>query len=195
MRCSSCAPPTTTAGGRASTLTQFQAEAGLTRANEVWGRNGGDIEFTLHPASNFSTLIKDTRLNRDCVLAPGMDATEIAKKTDPDLDGDGEEATDADRDILCNYTTVGIARSAYAAQRADRVIVYSRGGNDSVKWNSSLGHWVLGHPSGGASSAKGLYVRMPKSFSGTTLLAHEFGHYFHAPHTFRGAPTSQRTGC
>lgn len=177
-------------GARPSTLTKTNALAAIDRANEVYRRNGGDVQFALHSASNFDHLIESTALNRDCILAPGQTDATIDANTKADLDGDGKNATDADRDMLCDYTTSTTARTAYAIARADRIIVYSRGGNDGVKWSSTDGHWLAFHPTGGASSANGYYVRMPKSFGGSTLLAHEVGHYLHTAHTFGSAPTS-----
>jgi hypothetical protein len=175
-------------GGRASTLTRAAAEQAIARANAVYRRNGGDVQFELHPASNFDSLIKSTALNRDCILAPGQSEATLADNTDGDVNNDFLVGTDADRDMLCNYTASRNARTAYAVQRADRIIVYSRGGNDSLKWDKKAGRWVFGHPSGGASSANGFYVRMPKSFGDDTLLAHEIGHYMHAAHTFGPNP-------
>lgn len=175
-------------GGRASTLTKAAAEAAIFRANQVYRRNGGDVQFSLHPASNFDALIESTPLNRDCILAPGQTDATINANTDGDLDNDGAIGTDADRDILCDKTTSTNARTAYAIARADRIIVYSRGGNDAVEWDGDAGHWVASHPSGGASSANGFYVRMPKSFGNDTLLAHEIGHYLHTAHTFGPNP-------
>jgi hypothetical protein len=175
-------------GGSASKLTRSDAGAAIARANAVYRRNGGDVQFELHPASNFDTLIKSTPLNRDCVLAPGQSEATIASNTDGDLNNDFLFGTDFDRDLLCNYTTTRSARTAYAVQRADRIIVYSRGGNDSLEWDKQAGRWVFGHPTGGASSGNGFYVRMPASFGDSTLLAHELGHYLHAAHTFGPSP-------
>ena len=175
-------------GGRASTLTKANAQAAIDRANAVYARNGGEVGFAIHPASNFDNLIKSTTLNRDCILPPGQTAETIATHTNPDLDGDGEPKTIADMDMLCDYSSSINARTGYAIARANRIIVWSRGGNDRIKYDSAKGHWVLYHPSGGSSSAKGYYVNMPKSFGGSTLLAHEFGHYLHNAHTFWSAP-------
>ena len=177
-------------GGRASTLTRTRAEAAVERANAVYRRNGGDVQFAVHPASNFDAVIKQTALNRDCILAAGQTDATVNANTTADLDGDGQPATDADRDRLCDSTTVKTARTAYAIARADRIIVYSRGGNDSVKWDADAGHWLMSHPSGGASSANGYYVRMPKNFGDDTLLAHEVGHYLHTAHTFGSSPAT-----
>lgn len=175
-------------GGRASTLTKANAEAAILRANQVYRRNGGDVQFSLHPASNFDELIQSTPLNRDCILAPGQTDATINANTDGDLDNDGKVGSDADLDMLCDKSTSTNARTAYAIARADRIIVYSRGGNDAVEWDGGAGHWVASHPSGGASSANGFYVRMPKSFGNDTLLAHEIGHYLHTAHTFGPNP-------
>lgn len=177
-------------GGRASTLTRERAEQAIARANAVYRRNGGDVQFELHPASNFDALLRSTVLNRDCVLAPGQTEATIEANTDGDVDDDGQVGTDADRDLLCDYTSSKNARTAYAVQRADRIIVYSRGGNDKLSWDAKAGRWVLDHPSGGASAALGYYVRMPKSFGDDTLLAHELGHYLHAAHTFGANPST-----
>jgi hypothetical protein len=177
-------------GGRASTLTEAKAKAAIQRANAVYRRNGGDVQFELHSASNFDELVKSTALNRDCIMASGQTDATINANTDGDLDNDGAVGTSEDRDILCDYTTSITARTAYAVARADRIIVWSRGGNDAVKWDGDAGHWVASHPTGGASSANGYYVRMPKSFGNDTLLAHEIGHYLHTAHTFGSSPKS-----
>jgi hypothetical protein len=177
-------------GGRPSTLTRADAEKAIARANAVYRRNGGDVQFELHPASNFDSLIESTPLNRDCVLASGQSEATLADNTDGDVNNDGLVGTDFDRDLLCNYTITRNARTAYAVPRADRIIVFSRGGNDSLEWDKKAGRWVFGHPTGGASSANGYYVRMPKSFGDSTLLAHEIGHYLHAAHTFGPSPDS-----
>lgn len=175
-------------GGRASTLTQANAEAAIARANAVYARKGGDVAFSLHPASNFDAVIESTKLNRDCILAAGQTDATINANSDGDLDNNGTVGDDADRDKLCDYTTSTNARTAYAVARADRIIVFSRGGNDAVAWDADAGHWAASHPSGGASSADGFYVRMPKSFGNDTLLAHEVGHYLHTAHTFGPNP-------
>jgi hypothetical protein len=175
-------------GGRPSTLTRANAERAIERANAIYRRNGGDVQFALHPASNFDELLQRTALNRDCILAAGQDDASIHANTDGDLDDDGQVGTAADRDLLCDRTTPTLARTEYAIQRADRIVVYSRGGNDSVSWNGNAGHWEASHPSGGASSANGYYVRMPRSFGDDTLLAHEIGHYLHTAHTFGHNP-------
>lgn len=177
-------------GGRASTLTKANAEAAIARANQVYRRKGGDVEFRLHSASNFDELIQSTALNRDCIMAAGQTDATINANTDGDLDNDGTVGSDADRDALCDYTTSINARTAYAIARSDRIIVYSRGGNDAVAWDGTAGHWTASHPSGGASSANGFYVRMPKSFGDDTLLAHEVGHYLHTAHTFGSSPAN-----
>lgn len=175
-------------GGRASTLTKANAQAAIDRMNTIWSRNGGDIKYYLHPGSNFQNVIESSLLNRDCQLKPGQTAESIAALMNPDLNGDGLNAQTSDIDVICDQTSTTIARTAFAIARANRVIVWSRGGNDRVKYNKKAGHWVLDHPLGGSSAAKGYYIIMPKTFSGSTLLAHEMGHYMHAAHTFKNNP-------
>ncbi len=176
-------------GGSASTLTKTKANKAIARMNEIWSRNGGDVRFRLHAASNFDHLIKNTVLNQDCRLKNGHTAKSIAKLTNPDLNGDGKDATIEDIDVFCDMSSTKSARTAYAMQRADRIIVWSRGGDNRVRYQK--GHWVLDHPGGGASSANGSFVIMPKNFGKSlNLLAHEVGHYMHAAHTFGPQPSS-----
>ena len=176
-------------GSSPSVLTRKNAEDAITRMNTVWARNGGDVKFHLHPASNFISrtnvgLVRSTLLNNDCVLQPGMNAATIKAKTKADLDGDGKGGTTKDGDKLCNYTSSKIARTAFSLERGGRIIVFSRGGNNYVKWNKYEGHWELKQSSGGRGLPS--YVRMPYKFGGSTLLAHEIGHYMHLAHPSSG---------
>lgn len=159
-------------GARPSVLTRDGAEAWVAEANRVFRRNGGDVEFVIHSASNFDDLVRSTALNRDCILAPGQTASTIAANTDPDID----------RDTLCDSTTPGNARTAYGLERGDRIVVFSRGGNEALDWVN--GHWILDTVGGGQSWGTQSYVRMPGQYGSSTLLAHELGHYLHNPHTF-----------
>jgi hypothetical protein len=177
--------------GRPSTLTHSQAMDALAATNEVWARNGGDVMFYLHPASNFDRIIRSTLLNRDCMLVPGLAAADVAKKTNPDLDGDGKKATRADGNTLCERETHATARNAYGVVRADRIVVFSRGGNDKVEYDAKAGHWTFGQSGGGYTGVgTSFFVVMPASFGGTQLLAHELGHYLHLSHTFSKNPQS-----
>ncbi len=161
-------------GSESSTLTKTQAEASLKTLNEVWARNGGDIRFHLHPASNFDGVIESTLLNQDCSWEPGWDAAKVAQQTNPDLDPE----------TMCAKEEHSTARNAYGLARANRVIVFSRGGSEYLKFDTDVGHWIVANATGGASSYASYFIRMPKSFSGSNLLAHEMGHYMHAAHTF-----------
>lgn len=173
-------------GGRPSVATRAQAENQIAVANAILRRNGGDVALRLHAASNFDDLIESTALNRDCILAPGQTEATINANTDGDVDNNGTVGDAADRDALCDYTTVTNARTAYAIERADRIIVYSRGGDDAIKWDGT--RWVFSHPTGGNSWGTTAYVRMPQDLSNPTLLAHEIGHYLHNQHTFDANP-------
>ncbi|MEM6991094.1 MAG: hypothetical protein AAF721_11370 [Myxococcota bacterium] len=177
-------------GSNASTLTQAKAQAELDVANEIWRRNGGDIRFEIHPASNFGGLVKSTLLNHDCILAPGQTAATIAANKDPDLNDDGEDGTAADAELLCHKKATKAERMAYGLARADRIVVFARRGYEKVKWNADKGNWELTTPSGGSSSAVASYINMPSGFGGGTLFAHEVGHYLHLLHTHGKKPTS-----
>lgn len=163
-------------GGRPSTLTQSKAIAAIDAANVVFRRNGGDVAFALHPDSNFDDLVKNTTLNRDCLLAPGQTAATITANTDHSIDPH----------TLCDGYAPYDARTAYGLERGDRIVVFSRGGNESVAWHPD-GHWYLDPADGGQSGGTQSFVRMPATFGGSTLLAHELGHYLHNPHTFDDA--------
>jgi hypothetical protein len=163
-------------GGRPSTLTQSKAIAAIDAANVVFRRNGGDVAFAMHPDSNFADLVKSTTLNRDCLLAQGQTAATITANTDHSIDPN----------TLCDGHAPHDARTAYGLERGDRIVVFSRGGNESVAWHSD-GHWYLDEASGGQSGGTQAFVRMPATFGGSTLLAHELGHYLHNPHTFDDA--------
>ena len=165
-------------GALPSTLTKAKAEAALARLNEVWARNGGDIRFQLHPASNFDSLIRSTLLNQDCTFTAGWNAAKVEQQTDPDLDPE----------TMCQKETHKIARNAYGMARGNRVIVFSRGGREYLKFDGDVGHWIVKKATGGASSYAAHYIRMPPSFGGSTLLAHEMGHYMHAAHPFGHKP-------
>lgn len=161
-------------GGRPSKLTRTQANQAIARANEVYRRNGGDVAFVMHPASDFDDLIESTALNRDCIFAAGQTTATIEANTDHSVDPN----------TLCDSVTPSNARTAYGLERADRIVVFSRGGNFAVEWDGNGGHWHVKRPSGGQSWGTQSYVRMPDDFNGSTLLAHELGHYLHNPHTF-----------
>lgn len=166
-------------GAAPSTLTKIKAQAALKKLNEVWARNGGDIRFHLHSDSNFNDVINSTLLNQDCTYTKGWDANKVVQQTDPSLDPAS----------MCSKTEHNIARSAYGLARANRVVVFSRGGNEYVKYDKGKGHWKIALSSGGASSSNSYHIRMPRSFAGSTLLAHEMGHYMHAAHTFKSKPS------
>ncbi|MEO1086761.1 MAG: hypothetical protein AAFY88_21215 [Acidobacteriota bacterium] len=108
-------------------------------------------------------------------MADGMNAAEIVKVTDPDLD----------KDSLCDREAPHVARTEFAINRADRIVVFSRGGSQRVEYDDDAGNWIL-KPSGGF--ARDWFVVMPADFShDATLLSHELGHYFNSPHTFDDA--------
>jgi hypothetical protein len=88
----------------------------------------------------------------------------------------------ADTSAMCNSTPVVAARNAYALLRPNRLVVYSRGSTEYIKWDET--HYVLKYATGGHSGGNLLYVAMPAAIGGSTLLGHETGHYFHLPHTF-----------
>lgn len=160
-------------GARPSELTRAGADAWIAEANRVFRRNGGDVQFVIHSASNFDDLLKNTALNRDCVLAAGQTANTIAANTDSSIDPD----------TLCDSDASKNARTAYGLERGDRIVVFSRGGNQDIAWHED-GHWYLKDKTGGQSWGDQTYVTMPHDYGSSTLLAHELGHYFHNPHTF-----------
>lgn len=161
-------------GGRPSKLTRAQAEQAIEATNVIFRRNGGDVSFVIHPASNFDDLVKSTALNRDCIFAPGQTTATIAANTDASID----------TNTLCDTVAPSNARTAYGLERSDRIVVFSRGGNFKIEWDGAGGHWFVKRPTGGQSWGTQSYVRMPEDFGGSTLLAHELGHYLHNPHTF-----------
>lgn len=165
-------------GAQPSSLTREGAEAALAKLNEIWSRNGGDVRFHLHPASNFDELIRSTLLNQDCTYTAGWDAAKVEQQTDPSLDPE----------TMCETKSHDIARNAYGMARGNRVIVFSRGGREYLAFDSEAGNWIIKKASGGASSNASFHIRMPPSFAGSTLLAHEMGHYLHAAHTFGHQP-------
>ena len=165
-------------GSQASSLSKSGAEAALAKLNEVWARNGGDVRFHLHPASNFDSLIHSTLLNQDCTFKRGWSAAKVEQQTKPDLDPE----------TMCGKERHKIARNAYGLARGNRVVVFSRGGREYLKFDAEAGHWIVKKATGGASSYAAYYIRMPPSFSGSTLLAHEMGHYMHAAHPFGHQP-------
>ncbi|HWB74439.1 MAG TPA: hypothetical protein VG755_05780 [Nannocystaceae bacterium] len=176
-----------TDGASPSTLTKAGALAAIAEANEIWQRNGGIIEFVLDPRTKFGEVVKDTLLNRRCIVKAGETAASIAANTNADLDGDGKPATDADKNLLCSTYASGIRRTAFGAERGDRIVVLSGGGNQKVKFVD--GHWNLVKAGGGGANPKGTYITIGHS-AHDNLLAHELGHYFHVSHTFESQPTT-----
>lgn len=168
-------------GSKASSLTAADAQAAIDAANAIYARNRGDIRFEMAPESNFSSVVRNTTMNHDCTLQPGWTAETIAGQTAQDVNGDGT-ANYADYRAMCDDTGAVTLRNAFAANRPNRLVVYSRGSGEYVKWEGT--HYALKFASGGNSGGSLLYVAMPPSFGGSTLLAHELGHYFHLPHTF-----------
>jgi len=168
-------------GSKASTLTKANAQAAIVAANTIFRANGGDVMFEMAPESDFSTVIRNTTMNHDCLLQPGWNETTIGSQTREDVNGDGS-VDGGDYRAMCNDASVVAARNAYALLRPNRLVVYSRGGSEYVRWAKT--HYVLKYASGGHSGENLLYVAMPHSFGGGPLLGHELGHYFHLPHTF-----------
>ncbi|MBK8234743.1 MAG: hypothetical protein IPK74_04215 [Deltaproteobacteria bacterium] len=167
-------------GGRPSTLTRAKAQAAIDAANVIYRRNGGDVSFVMHADSNFDAPpVRSTALNRDCIFAPGQTIATIEANTDRSVDPQ----------TLCDSTTPANARSAYGLERSDRIVVFSRGGNFKLAWDGDAGHWSVSRPTGGESWGTRSFVRMPSTFDGSSLLAHELGHYLHNPHTFDGGPS------
>ena len=167
----------------------FVAEAAIKKANGIYARNGGNVQIHVDPGFNFNGLIKNTTMIQDCKLASGQTAGTIAKNKKRDLNGNGK-ADKEDSWVLCDSRPRAAARTAWALKYPDKLVVYSRGGNTYAKWNKKEKHWELKSRSGGFSSALGYYVTMPKKFGGSTLLAHEMGHYLHTAHPFRGGPAT-----
>ncbi len=176
-------------GGRGSYMTKATAEQAIARMNEIWSRNDGDIRFRLHPASNFDDHVQSTLLNSDCLLQPGFTPQNIENITAADLDGNGEGGKIEDMDKLCDTTTSVVARTSYAARRADRITVFSRGGRFRVRYNNSLGHWEY-HKVANSAGHKGLYVNLTENTTGD-VLGHEVGHFLHLAHTFGSRPATQ----
>ncbi len=170
-------------GSNASSLTRAGAQASVDTANEIWRRNGGDIEFKIHPASNFDGHVRSTLLNHDCILAPGQTSATIASNNNGDLNGDGQTGKSDDAEVLCRKAATKAERLAYGLARADRIVVLSRRGYEKVKWDSKDKHWQFTTSSGGSSSAVASYINMPATMGSGTLFAHEVGHYLHVLHT------------
>lgn len=168
-------------GSKPSTLTKAQAQAAVDSTNLIFRMNRGDIRFELAPESDFVGFVKNTTMNHDCLLKPGWTEAKIAAQTTQDVNGDGA-ADWSDYTAMCDPAPATAARNGYALLRPNRLVVYSRGSSEYVKWEDT--HYVLKYASGGHSGGGLLYVAMPASFGGGTLLAHELGHYFHLPHTF-----------
>jgi len=168
-------------GSKPSTLTKAQAQAAVDSTNLIFRMNRGDIRFELAPESDFVEFVKNTTMNHDCLLKPGWTEAKIAAQTTQDVNGDGA-ADWSDYTAMCDPAPVTAARNGYALLRPNRLVVFSRGSSEYVKWEDT--HYVLKYASGGHSGGGLLYVAMPASFGGSTLLAHELGHYFHLPHTF-----------
>jgi len=162
-------------GSKPSTLTEATAKAAIQLANTVYKRNGGDVQFTLDPASSFTTVIKSTTLNHDCKLAPGQTAATIAAQT----------TQLADTDTLCDTGPAATARAAMALTCAGKLVVFSRGGSEYISWNADLHHYELKYATGGYSGSQLFYVVLGSSFSGNDL-GHEIGHYMHLAHPFGG---------
>jgi hypothetical protein len=168
-------------GSRASTQTKANAQAAIDTANAIYRTAGGDIRFELAPESDFAGHVRNTIMNHDCLLQPGWTEAKIAGQTNQDVNGDGH-ADWSDYAAMCDGGPPVAARNAYAVARPDRLLVYSRGGSETILWDVT--HYVLKYATGGHSGANLFYVAMPVSTGGDTLLAHELGHYFHLPHTF-----------
>lgn len=168
-------------GSKPSTLTKAQAQAAIDTTNVIYRMNRGDIQFQLAPESDFVGHVQNTTMNHDCLLQPGWTEATIAAQTTQDVNGDGA-ADWRDGNAMCDTSPAMAARNAYALLRPNRLVVYSRGSSEYVKWDGT--HYVLKYASGGHSGGSLLYVAMPATFGGGTLLAHETGHYFHLPHTF-----------
>ncbi len=180
-------------GGKASTLTQAQAQAAVGQANAIYARNGGNVRFHVDPASDFSGHIRSRLMNHDCTLVTRQTEAGIAANTRRDANGDGvidgADVFGGDWDALCDRRPARGARTAYALTHPDKILVYSRGSREYIVWNTDdkPNHWQLKFATGGSSSALGYYINMPGSFGNDALLAHEVGHYLHNHHTFSGA--------
>jgi hypothetical protein len=162
-------------GANASTLTEATAKAAIEGANAIYKRNGGDVQFVLDSASSFTTVLQSTVLNHDCTLPPGATAASIASHTQQV----------ADTDTLCDQSPAAMARAATALQCAGKLVVFSRGRSEKVKWDDQAHHYELVYTSGGYSGKDLYYVVLGSVFSGPDL-AHEMGHYFGLKHPFPG---------
>lgn len=163
-------------GGHASPQTQADFQAALDSANEIFARSGSRVSLSIDPASDFSGHVKSTLMNHDC--KPLKTDAELAQLTDPKLD----TAT------ICDKELVGKARTAYALKYPDKAVVFLRYSKSRVRFDETLGHWVQDFvkATGGFSGGAGYVIVLVRSVKGGTFAAHEFGHYFHSPHTFPG---------
>jgi hypothetical protein len=139
-------------GSKPSALTKANAQAAIDRANTIFRANRGDIRFEMAPESDFVGHIRNTTMNHDCVLQPGWTEATIANQTTQDVNGDGT-ANYADYRAMCDDTGPIALRNAYAVPRPNRLVVYSRGGSEYVKWEDT--HYVLKYASGGHSGGAG----------------------------------------
>lgn len=172
--------------------------SGIYRTNLIYKNSNSKIKFVLDPRSNvqgeFTNNMKDfintntinnTYLNQDCIIPSGVIPEKITKK---DVNNDGKFNSE-DVKLVCDPTMRRAARTAYALNYPDAVVVFARGNPIEAKYDEAAGHWYIAKATGGSSGCGSSYINMPFDFdSFGNLFAHESGHYLCSPHTFRAAP-------
>ncbi|MCY0987750.1 proprotein convertase P-domain-containing protein [Nannocystis sp. ILAH1] len=162
-------------GTKCSVLTRGNAQSAVDWANALHYRSDSALRFHIDGESDFIGHRDNSGLNNHCTPVPGF----------------ASEGAGADPTTLCpesyDHRT---ANTTAALNRADgAVTVFSRNGTGGVRWNSATSMWETYSITLSSSSCSGSVVNMISNFGAGTLLAHELGHYFCAPHTFNEAGT------
>ncbi|MEK6899986.1 MAG: hypothetical protein AABX05_02570, partial [Nanoarchaeota archaeon] len=155
----------------------------LKSASDVYKRGGSNFNFVLDPRSNLDTPIHDTLLNSDCLQKVAIPETVIEQDVNND-----NKINEEDQKAICDWTLPVKARTAYALQYPNSIVVFARGNPIYAKYNTSDEHWEIRKATGGSSACGASYINMPGWTISGNLFAHESGHYFCTPHTFADNP-------
>ncbi|WAS94864.1 proprotein convertase P-domain-containing protein [Nannocystis punicea] len=162
-------------GTKCSTLTKANAQSAIDWANALHYRSDSALRFRIDAESDFVGHRNHSGLNNHCTPVANLASF-----------GAGANPT-----MLCPDTyAYGEASSTAALNEADgAVTVFSRNGTGGVAWNAATQMWNTYTISKSSSSCSGDVLNMIGNFGAGTLLAHELGHYFCAPHTFNEVAT------
>ena len=146
-------------------------------ANDIYNPHG--VNFLFDPATDVYRM-NDDLLNRDCSRRDNEIYTQQYTPTGKDNDP-ARVLPELNAKLYNDH------RNEIARKFPGRIVVFFTAGN-RYRWDDDENRWIYGWRNFNWSDANGEFVTMQIGSSGTTLLAHEIGHYLNLGHTFGYQP-------